>query len=208
MTLHTTGPATTASVAATATPPAGAATNGTAPAPTRTPATHTAGIQTPVTEAATQAATTETTETSTESSANAATPAVPEQVVNVAGQQGAFSRVGALLSGLPKARRVLIAGVNDGLVLGALGAARTAGRTDQVFLAGLGADQRSRCEIATDPQWIGDGAFFPDRYGQLVLPYLIDAMNGARIPRELYPRSVFLSAGTIAGHYDVSECTR
>ena len=53
-------------------------------------------------------------------------------------------------------------------MLGALAAARTAGRADQLFMSGMGADPSAHCEIANNPNWVGDAlAFFPERYGEI-----------------------------------------
>lgn len=42
----------------------------------------------------------------------------------------------------------------------------------------VGADQRARCEMAMHPQLIGDAALFPDRYGDVAVPALMDVLNG------------------------------
>lgn len=103
-------------------------------------------------------------------------------------------------------RRVLVAGINDEVVLGALAAARAAGRPDEMDAVGLGAATRARCEIATNPHWIGDTAFFPERYGEIAVPYLIDLLNGRDIPQRLFVRSVFINAANILDYYSVRNC--
>ncbi len=73
-------------------------------------------------------------------------------------------------------------------------------------LAGIGADQRARCEIRANPSWIGDAALFPDRYGEVAVPALLDAEQGQEIPSTMYIQTTFLTADTLALFYDVADC--
>jgi ribose transport system substrate-binding protein len=134
-----------------------------------------------------------------------ATHPVPQQLL-ASSQSAAFTAVGKALTSIDKDKRVLIIGTNDGLTLGAVGAAKAAGRLDNVYLASIGADPRSHCEITTDPHWVGDTASFPEKYGQLVIPYLVDLLDGKPVPQDLFVRNEFLDANVIAEHYDVSGC--
>ncbi|WP_037363966.1 sugar ABC transporter substrate-binding protein [Nakamurella lactea] len=136
----------------------------------------------------------------------AATDRPPPVQLEASGQDAAFAAVGKALTSIDKGQRVLIVGANDGLTLGAVGAARAAGRLDDVYVGGIGADPRSYCEIAEDPHWVGDVASFPEKYGQLVMPYLVDLMAGKPVPANLFVRNEFIDASTIGEHYDVSDC--
>ena len=143
----------------------------------------------------------------TASGSGAAEPGGPTVLeLDAPGQQSAFDLVGKALTSVPDDGRVLVIGADDGLTLGAVRAAKAAGRLDSVYVAGIGADSRSYCEIATDAHWIGDAGSFPEKYGSLVVPYLIDLMDRRPVAPELFLRNEFIDATTIAGHYDVSSC--
>lgn len=131
---------------------------------------------------------------------------VDERVLDAGRTDIALTKFGDTLTALPGAERIVVVGINDDSVLGALAAARIAGREDQLFMAGMGADPSSHCEIATNPNWVGDSAFFPERYGEIGIPYLIDAVNGEEIPSDLYVDHVFVNSENIAEFYDVSGC--
>lgn len=129
-----------------------------------------------------------------------------ERVLDAGRQDLALTRFGDTLTALPDAETIVVVGINDDSVLGALAAARTAGRADQLYLAGMGADPTAHCEIAGNPNWAGDSAFFPERYGEIGVPYLLDAINGTEVPEFLLVDHVFVNSENVADFYDVSGC--
>lgn len=90
-----------------------------------------------------------------------------------------------VLTTLPGAHHIVVAGINDDAIEGALAAAKTAGRVKDLYVSGQGADPSSWCLIKSNPQWVGDTAYFPERYGQIGVPYLLDAIKGKKIPKLL-----------------------
>ncbi len=110
------------------------------------------------------------------------------------------------LTALPDAKRIAVVAINDDGINSALAAARTAGREDQVAASGMGVDKLSHCEIASGKKWIGSVAFFPEKYGEVGIPYLIDAVKGQQIPTELFVNHTYVTADNIADYYDVSGC--
>ena len=73
-------------------------------------------------------------------------------------------------------------------------------------MAAIGADQRARCQIVADPNWIGDAALFPDRYGEIAVPALLDTLRGQEIPRNMFIATEFLTADSLPDYYDVADC--
>jgi ribose transport system substrate-binding protein len=88
----------------------------------------------------------------------------------------AESQVSRLLTALP-GRRVIVVGLNEDAVAGALSAARRAGRSDDVWVSGIGADPSARSAIACDRRYIASVALHPERYGELVVPALLAALE-------------------------------
>lgn len=129
-----------------------------------------------------------------------------ERVLDAGRTDIALTKFADTLTALPDAERIIVVGINDDSVLGALASARTAGRADQLYMTGMGADPSAHCEIATNPNWVGDAAFFPERYGEVTVPYLIDAIKGEEIPSNLLVDHVFVNADNIEEHYDISSC--
>jgi ribose transport system substrate-binding protein len=109
-----------------------------------------------------------------------------------------------VLTTLPGAHRIVVAGINDDAIEGALAAAKTAGRYNDLYVSGQGADPSSWCDIKSDPQWVGDTAYFPERYGQIGVPYLIEAIKGTSIPKMLLVPHEIINASNIDSVYHPS----
>lgn len=129
-----------------------------------------------------------------------------ERVIDAGRTDIALSKFADTLTALPEATKIVVVGINDDAVLGALAAARTAGREDQLIMSGMGADPSAHCEIANNPNWAGDAAFFPELYGEIAIPYLIEALKGTTIPAEMYVDHTFVNSDNIADFYDVTGC--
>jgi ribose transport system substrate-binding protein len=97
--------------------------------------------------------------------------------------------------------------LNDDSALGALAAAKQVGREKDVWVLGHGADPTSWCEIKNNPQWSGDVAYFPERYGEIGVPYLIQAARGKAIPEKLQVNHVWITKSNINKYYPNAKCS-
>ncbi len=118
----------------------------------------------------------------------------------------ARTKVADVLTSLPGKKRVVIVAINDDGLVGSIAAARTGGRLKDIYLAGQGADPTSWCGIKSNPNWIGDAAYFPERYGEIAIPYLIRAAKGEKIPAELLVPHVLINKDNIDQYYKVTDC--
>jgi ribose transport system substrate-binding protein len=113
----------------------------------------------------------------------------------------ALEQVTSLLPTIPPGGRLVILSLNDDMALGALAAARTAGREGEIFIGAQGADPTSWPEIACNPQWIADTAYFPERYGRTAVPAMIDILNGVEVAPEIFTPHVAVTADNIGELY-------
>lgn len=118
----------------------------------------------------------------------------------------ALERVTNVLPTIPPGGRLVVLSLNDDMALGALAAARTAGREGELFIGAQGADPTSWPEIACNEQWIADTAYFPERYGRTSIPAMIDILNGQDVPTELFTPHVAVTADNISELYEVGPC--
>jgi ribose transport system substrate-binding protein len=130
---------------------------------------------------------------------------IPQQVLDAGTQDRAYDAFSVALAAVPADTDVLVAAVNDGAALGIV-AAVPQSRAAHVVVAAIGADQRARCEIVANPVWIGDAALFPDRYGDVAVPALLDAMRGKDPAVSMYVPSTFVTSSTLGNFYDLSRC--
>jgi ribose transport system substrate-binding protein len=117
--------------------------------------------------------------------------------------QSAFTDV---LTALPTAHRIIVVGLNDDGIEGALAAAKTQGRENQLFVSAQGADSSSWCDIKNNPQWIGDTAYFPERYGEIGVPYLIKLIKHQPVPKNLYTPHVIINQTNLSQYYNPTGC--
>ncbi len=108
--------------------------------------------------------------------------------------KAAMTDVLANLSGKTK---ILVVAVNDDAAIGALAAARAAGRESDVWASGQGGEQRARDLIRTNEHYIGDAAYFPERYGMTIVPALLDLIAGKTVGPLLLIEPAWLDASTI-----------
>jgi ribose transport system substrate-binding protein len=113
----------------------------------------------------------------------------------------AQSAMASVLNDLSAKQHIIVVGVNDDAILGALKAADAAGRASDIWVSGQGGDTRVRDLIRSNPNYIGDAAYQPEQYGKTVIPALLDAVAGRIVVNPLLVRAVWLDATTIATIY-------
>ena len=101
----------------------------------------------------------------------------------------------------PEAKRIIVMTLNDDMALGALAAAQNAGRADQVYIGAHGGDPSAWREVRCNPNWIADVAYFPERYGSVGIPAIIDLIKGKEVPHDLFINHQALTKDNILDLY-------
>ncbi len=110
------------------------------------------------------------------------------------------------LTRLTDADHILVSAINDPSAVGALRAAEAANRTDDVMIAGQNATIEARTEICRDnPAFIGSVAYFPDRYGDYLIPLAIRLAGGETPPDEVLIDHLWIDRSNIEQYYP-GEC--
>ena len=109
--------------------------------------------------------------------------------------------VAALLASLPGKSKILVVAMNDDGALGALDAAKAAGRESDVWVSGQGAEPRVRDLIRTDEHYLGDAAYFPERFGATIIPAMLDLVAGKTVPKLLLVEPAWVDSTTIGSIY-------
>ncbi len=111
-----------------------------------------------------------------------------------------------VLTRLSDADHILVSAINDPSAVGALRAAEAADRTDDVMIAGQNATIEARTEICRDnPAFIGSVAYFPDRYGDYLIPLAIDLAAGETPPEQVLIDHLWIDGSNIEEYYP-GEC--
>jgi ribose transport system substrate-binding protein len=82
------------------------------------------------------------------------------------------------LTALQGKKNIAVSSINDDTGLGVIAAAKAANRLDDIWLISQGADPTSWENIRTNDHWVGDSAYFPERYGSIGIPAIIKLING------------------------------
>ncbi|MCP2357098.1 ribose transport system substrate-binding protein [Nonomuraea thailandensis] len=109
------------------------------------------------------------------------------------------------LTALPGAEHVIVVGINEDVIIGALAAARVQNRMDDLYLGVQNLNPKN-CVIYTAPHWLGSVAYFPEKYGQILVPNLIKAMKGEKLPAELLVPHEFVTKETVKQYYPAYAC--
>ncbi|MDQ3553748.1 MAG: substrate-binding domain-containing protein [Chloroflexota bacterium] len=119
----------------------------------------------------------------------------------------AITQVGDALSATDPGGIVVILSLNDDMGLGALAAARTAGRESELRIGAQGADPSAWQEIACNPVWLADAAYFPERYGTILIPAVIEILRGNTVEGFLYTEHVAITKDNIREVYpETPDC--
>jgi ribose transport system substrate-binding protein len=132
-------------------------------------------------------------------------PALHEQCFVHLDSQGdmacAMQRVRRYLSNTAH-KRILIGGVNDPSVLGALRAFEEAGRLADCAAIGLGAIREARAEIRKPGgRLIGSVAFFPERYGGELIRLALNILDRKHVPPTVYIEHALVTPGNVNHFY-------
>jgi ribose transport system substrate-binding protein len=106
------------------------------------------------------------------------------------------------LKDLPHEHRIAVITINDDASIGALAAARELGREADVVIVGQGADRIARGEIRRpDSRIIGSTAYWPERYGEKLIPLAARILQGEVVPPAVHIDHEFIDADNIDAFY-------
>ncbi len=134
-------------------------------------------------------------------------PADKERVLDGADRTDpALEQMTNLLGALP-GDRIIVVAINEDGILGAIGAANTLGRQKDLYYSGQGTDPSIWKEVACNPNYIASVAYFPERYGDLLIPNIVKALQGEQIPELIYTQHQVINRDNIRSIYpDTPAC--
>ncbi|MXZ29509.1 MAG: sugar ABC transporter substrate-binding protein [Acidimicrobiia bacterium] len=133
-------------------------------------------------------------------------PIVNERIMDGADRTDpALEQLTDLLPALP-GERIAVVAINEDGIIGAIAAARTLGRDSDLYYSGQGTDPSIWCEVQNNPNYIASVAYFPERYGTILLPAIINAIEGNSIAGQLFTPHQQITSENIGDYYEVSGC--
>lgn len=110
------------------------------------------------------------------------------------------------LAAHPDAERIVAFSLNSDANLAFVSAVEQAGRTGQVIYGSQGESASVFEEICSNENYAGVTAFFPSRYGEIIVPSLIRMIHGEEVEGPIYIDNVFLNADNLGEHYPDEVC--
>ncbi len=122
-------------------------------------------------------------------------------------QEAAYEKVREHLR-KTRARRVLVSAINDPCALGALSAFRETGRENHCAIAGQNASQEVHFELQNRGSGlIGSVGYFPERYGEGVIPIALDLLAGRSVPPATFVKHQMVTAANFHSFYPPEAAT-
>lgn len=122
----------------------------------------------------------------------------------------AQQRTAEFLTAHPDAKHILIATLNDSNGLGSFNAVQAAGREDDCIIVAHGCSTPMQEHLwgllkegktSADSCWPAGIAYFPEFYGEKLIPAIIDMINGKEVPAELHPDHAPIDTTNINDYY-------
>lgn len=122
-----------------------------------------------------------------------------------AGGQIAESKMTDTLTALPGAHKIILVGINEDSITGALAAAKAQSRASDLYFSVQNFNPQL-CSLYSLPNWVGSVAYFPEKYAQILIPNIIRAMKGQTIPKQLLVPHVWITKDTAKHYYPSFSC--
>lgn len=131
---------------------------------------------------------------------------VEEKIVRVDGGMGGAEQAKAamdtVLADYPDARKIAITSLNEETMAGVIVALQSAGRwhPDDMIIITLGVDNLGKLQIRKGLSHAGV-AFFPEKYGEYLIPAACTILKGAPVPSHMYVDNAIITKENIHQFY-------
>jgi ribose transport system substrate-binding protein len=133
-------------------------------------------------------------------------PDVEKKIVRADGGMGQTEQAKAamddVLAAHPKAKRIALTSINEQTMAGAIASLQGAGRWDpaDLIVITLGVDELGQSQIRDGLSDAGI-AFFPERYGEYVIPAVAAILQGEAVPPWIYVENEVITKDNIDKYY-------
>jgi ribose transport system substrate-binding protein len=106
------------------------------------------------------------------------------------------------LTAHPDAQHVMTISINDQAATGILAAVEAAGRENDVAIMGIGGDAPAKAELVKDENaFKGSVGYFPERYGEFLIPMALDILEGKPLPAEVHMQHIVIDRSNFTDFY-------
>jgi len=117
-----------------------------------------------------------------------------------------FSQMTNVLPRIPVGVPIMITAINDQSVNGMLRAVGQAGRQANAIAVGMGADEAA--SLASNPDFVASVGYFPERYGNYLVPLALMQLAGLPTPPAVLVHHVMVTKDTLCTFYPDQPCAK
>jgi ribose transport system substrate-binding protein len=133
-------------------------------------------------------------------------PEAEKKIVRTDGGMGQSEQAKAamddVLAAHPKAKKICVTSINEQTMAGAIASLQSAGRwnAEDIIIITLGVDELGQSQIREGLSDAGI-AFFPERYGEYVVPAVVTMLQGKAVPPWIYVENEVITKDNIDKWY-------
>jgi ribose transport system substrate-binding protein len=116
-----------------------------------------------------------------------------------------FTQTNNILGRIPAGVPILGTAINDQASTGILRAVKQANREADLIVVGMGADETAT--LANEPAFIASVGYFPERYGNYLLPLSLMELAGKAAPATVLVNHVMVTKANICNYYKDQKCS-
>jgi len=118
--------------------------------------------------------------------------------------QESFTQMNNVLGRIPEGAAIMGIAINDQSTTGMLRAVKQAGREDSALFVGMGADEVET--VASEPRFVASVGYFPERYGNYLVPMALMELGGQDLPPAVLVNHVMVTKANICDYYGEVDC--
>jgi ribose transport system substrate-binding protein len=115
-----------------------------------------------------------------------------------------FTQMTNVLGRIPTGVPILVTAINDQSAIGMLRAVKQARREADLLVVGMGADEVQT--LASEPAFIASVGYFPERYGNYIIPLALMELAGKKPPAAVLVHHVMVTKANVCQFYPSQTC--
>ena len=118
--------------------------------------------------------------------------------------QESFTQMSNVLGRIPQGVPIMGIGINDQVALGIIRAVKQANREADLVAVGNGADETKA--LAEDPNLVAATGYFPERYGNFLIPMALETLAGKTLPPAVLQTHYMITKANVCNYYPDFKC--
>ena len=131
----------------------------------------------------------------------------PQHVIKIDSKntlEESFTQMSNVLGRIPAGVPILVTAINDQSATGMLRAVKQAGREGDLLVVGMGADEVQT--LVSEPAFIASVGYFPERYGNYIIPLALMELAGKKAPATVLVHHVMVTKANVCHFYPDQKC--